>query len=1002
MGSTVVGIQGTFMGEVGDFNANTYYGGASFTQGAGTVRTIQWDYPQGYAYLSYPANRAILGVRLAATLYASHNECISRFTAIGWTQVEVSGTTAYTTAYSSWYAPPANGTVYSINWQLDNRGRATSDSFRLIDAWVEISYADYPGQNGAGGDQNVTTPTFTMSASLNAIATGQNQFAIFQLATDAGFSNIFWQGNSGVVNSGVVNVTSPSVGPGTYYYRSLAQDDYGYQGGWSGTTTVGVTYPLPGTPTTVTPTGTVTVPNPTLGATLVAAQNSQTQRAEWQLATDSGFTANIRFITESTSDLRVSGATTEALTTAQLNLTNGTWYIRARAIDVYGQYTGWSSGTSFTVNVAAPPLPTAISVNSSGIASPTLLATVNAATNGRLSKVSWRMSKDSSFAAGSLIYTVTEPDSDRRTSGATQEATPSAIKLNNGTWYLQAKQIAEDLSESAWTSNYSWTVSLTPPPVPTSMSPANGSTVTTNTPTMGVILGAVADARTSKAEFQFATDVNFTQNVKTVTQSDQYLRASGQAYQEVPYASKITQQIWYWRARQVDQFGQTGNWTGYYSILPQHSPTSFSQWPTSGIWLQYVANMPFSWSFYDAWVYDTQRAYEILVSRNDTGAVVIDTGKIISNASQNVLVPISAAQKDYPLRWQVAVWDQDDVTSGFSTFFPFYVSDLPVITVTSPTNNQVIGTGRPTVTWTLDAGTTQYSYKLVFIRVSDSAVLHDSGTIIGTSLSYQPPITILTNNVSYRVDVTVTDTVSMTSTVQRLFSTSYQAPATVTYTADGSGYGTSGYVLIDWSQQGADSYWLSWVLYRRKTSETAWTLLKSWTDLNVRSYQDWTPVSGETYQYYVAQTANRSGITLESAPPSSPATVQTISTYYWLLHPTDPTKNFLLSNVTADSYTDIVESETYTVIGRGRRTDYGTDIGIAGSLTAQVRDKSGFTARQQKQLLEAMKRERITYQLRTPFGDIYNISMGDIGVSRIAGTGTSEFVDVTVAYTEVF
>jgi hypothetical protein len=39
--------------------------------------------------------------------------------------------------------------------------------------------------------------------------------------------------------------------------------------------------------------------------------------------------------------------------------------------------------------------------------------------------------------------------------------------------------------------------------------------------------------------------------------------------------------------------------------------------------------------------------------------------------------------------------------------------------------------------------------------------------------------------------------------------------------------------------------------------------------------------------------------------------------------------------------------------------------------------------------------------MRNPFGDVYRIRVGNLSISRLAGVGVDEFVDVTIPYSEV-
>jgi hypothetical protein len=482
---------------INDFNPSTMYGNASFPVAAGgNVRLSGWGPSYGGggdwtfdAARGYPSGRIVLNSRIAATMYQSKANVSAHININGLGTVYSNPTTEYSTAYSAWLGVvPQENSVWEGDWWGDNRNGATLTNFRLLDAWVEIQYADYPSQSGVGGDGVTTSPIFTMAAFLNPIGTGQQQYATWQLATDPGFGNVIHTTYSGYLASGWVYIDTPTLGPGTYYYRTTAVDAYGQGSGvWSATATVTVQYPAPPAPSVVAPAGgsTMIVPNPQLGATLVAAQNGQTQRAEWQLATDSGFSVNLRTITESTADLRISGATTEDPTVANLNLSNGVWYIRARAIDVYGQGGAYTAAQSFTVNTPPPPVPTAITPAAAATittTNPVLGANLGQATSGRTSRAQWQLSKSSTFATG--VITVTEPVGDLRASGATTEAVPTATKLDNGTWYLRALSIASDGSQSAYSVTQSFTVALPAPPTPTSHTPATGSTVTKNTPTL--------------------------------------------------------------------------------------------------------------------------------------------------------------------------------------------------------------------------------------------------------------------------------------------------------------------------------------------------------------------------------------------------------------------------------------------------------------------------------------------------------------------------------------
>lgn len=134
-------------------------------------------------------------------------------------------------------------------------------------------------------------------------------------------------------------------------------------------------------------------------------------------------------------------------------------------------------------------------------------------------------------------------------------------------------------------------------------------------------------------------------------------------------------------------------------------------------------------------------------------------------------------------------------------------------------------------------------------------------------------------------------------------------------------------------------------------------------------------------------------------------TAYPMSDGYWLIEPESPDKEasaFILDYVVSDAYTDEWEEEEFTVVGRGRHVDRGEHLGLKGSLEIQVRDTAnGRTARQKKKRLEVMKEENRQLYLRTPFGDVYRVYAGNMSVSRLAGVGKAELVDVTIPYSQV-
>lgn len=106
----------------------------------------------------------------------------------------------------------------------------------------------------------------------------------------------------------------------------------------------------PSTPTGVNPTSgqTITTDIPILKASAVATASRRPMRVEWQVATDSGFTTNLRTISLPTAQSIIEGTVAYQIPEAD-QLFQGTWYIRARWIDDLGSVGSYSTPTQFTV-----------------------------------------------------------------------------------------------------------------------------------------------------------------------------------------------------------------------------------------------------------------------------------------------------------------------------------------------------------------------------------------------------------------------------------------------------------------------------------------------------------------------------------------------------------------------------------------------------------------------------------------------------------------------------
>jgi hypothetical protein len=414
-------------------------------------------------------------------------------------------------------------------------------------------------------------------------------------------------------------------------------------------------------------------------------------------------------------------------------------------------------------------------------------------------------------------------------------------------------------------------------------------------------------------------------------------------------------------------------------------------------------------------------SYQIVLENNVTGAVLFDSGQVTVTSSNYSVRTTGSYYLNVPLnlstlgatantnyRWKVRAWDTAGKVSDYAAYASFNYAAPPSFSIT-PANGAAVGNGKPTVDWSgvvFSLSATQASYRVRFIRVSDSVLMHDSKVTVSQATSYTPAQDILPNGVSYTIEVTINDTQGLSTVNTVTVTTSYTPPAPFNYSVDISTVDTLGYVLIDWSSAQADSSWVSWKVYRKLQDDADWTLILETFDIGVHQYYDYLVEAGVVYQYTVTQTSIVSGTIVESvAGMLSGGVVDTaiypmLITQYWIIDPTNPDLSTVIPNVTSAPLAVDYEEESYTLIGRGRKKDYGTRLGYSGTLTAQAWGTGGVPTIIRTKL-ELMKAQQDEYWLRTPFGDLFMISLGQLEFDPVAGVGPNAMYDMTIAFEEI-
>ena len=449
---------------------------------------------------------------------------------------------------------------------------------------------------------------------------------------------------------------------------------------------------------------------------------------------------------------------------------------------------------------------------------------------------------------------------------------------------------------------------------PTAVTPAAGATVSTDVPTLGATVTAGAS---QVIQWQLATDAAFTQNLKTITESDSDARISGATTEVVPNASQLFQGVWYIRARAVSPTGGTSaasNYTTATTFTVAHAPVAANMAPTGDTKMPYGTNgtVLFDWDFSDPSPVDTQTAYRVEVSVVSSGVIVSDTTKVASTATA-VSINIPAAYKDVQLRWRVQVWDSDDVTNGYSGYNIFRVADVPTVNITQPIASGVMSNPQPMVQWGMTAtgGRTQYSYRVRFYDTygGGNVLVHDSLKVVSAATSYAPSSSVLVLGHTYTIQVDLVDSWGLTGIdTNTAILAQWTAPASPGLRGDSMSFETDGFVLITWTNVNKDVDWYAWRVYRRLTGTAAWTLLSEVrTDSAYYEFHDWVVGANYTYDYSVVQVALRFGNLVESTYQTS--TVTPVSSDYWLIDEYNEANNVRLYSVIDDSYTDEFETE---------------------------------------------------------------------------------------------
>ncbi|MFC2058568.1 hypothetical protein ACFLTS_02855 [Chloroflexota bacterium] len=328
---------------------------------------------------------------------------------------------------------------------------------------------------------------------------------------------------------------------GTYFWRVKAVDAAGNDSSWSSVWSFIVDTAYPPTPDLLTPAD-------------HTYSDDNTPYFDWGAVSDASavsYLLRVERVTLITAveTLEVLVAESEYTPAPEEALVDGNYYWRVKAIDGAGNEGAWSEARSFTVDALNPPAPALTSPQDGAVTTdttPTLDWEDVEDPTGITYDI--QVSDDGIFAAVVLSKTGLV---------ASQYTLAAGEALADGTYYWRARAVDGAGNPSDWSSDWSFIIDNTGPPIPTLLAPEDEALTNDTTPAFDwedvVEPNGVSYTLMIDDSDTFATPVRTQVGLAT---SD-YTLTVGEALPDGTY---------YWRVEAVDDFGNPGGWSDVWSF----------------------------------------------------------------------------------------------------------------------------------------------------------------------------------------------------------------------------------------------------------------------------------------------------------------------------------------------------------------------------------------------------------------------------------------------------
>ncbi|MHA1186079.1 MAG: hypothetical protein ACTSXA_10225 [Candidatus Heimdallarchaeota archaeon] len=337
--------------------------------------------------------------------------------------------------------------------------------------------------------------------------------------------------------------TCTSLSDNTYYWRVRVLDEFFVYGDWSSVWSFQIDTVAPGTPSLNLPaSGTLTNDN-----TTTYSWNSVSTATLYQIQIDDSSGFGSPAISTTTSNTHYTSPA----------LADNTYYWHVRARDAAGNWGSYSSYWSLEIDTTAPEAPTLISPDQgSWFQNRNPILIWESVSNG----TDYWVQVSSNEIFTSLVVNVTVGD-------ITNYTCPTLSDHWFYSWRVKAK---DAFNWGSWSSRWVFTVSNTPPPAPTLVTPEHESITTDPTPYFECM--------------QFIPIHNYQIQIDT---SESF--STPVINDSAPYGTYVSalldDNIYYWRMRAINFAGNIGPWSAVWSFEVDTTPPSISTLvsPTNGI-----------------------------------------------------------------------------------------------------------------------------------------------------------------------------------------------------------------------------------------------------------------------------------------------------------------------------------------------------------------------------------------------------------------------------------